>query len=133
MKPDKSLAFLVKELDGFVSKYVRLEAADSDGYCKCVCCDIKMHWTLMDCAHFVTRRNMSMRFYLPNLAPASKACNQFDPIGHILRWRERLTQKQFDHLQFRSKALMKFTRSDLKDMIETYKKKVAELRKQKHI
>lgn len=128
-----SLSSLIKELDTWISRYVRLNAADDNGQCKCVCCDIKLHWSLMDCAHYVSRQNMATRFYLPNLAPASKACNQFDPFGHILRWEEVMPQEQKDELIERGCSMMKWTRIELSEQIEYYKSEVRQLRKRKHL
>jgi hypothetical protein len=129
----ESLSSLIKELDALISKYVRLTFADFRGICKCVCCDTVAHWTQMDCAHFISRSNMAARFYLPNLAPAAKACNQFDSANHLKRWSGKLTASAYIDLSYKAKSLIKWTRPELQEQIEFYKAEVKSLRKLKRL
>lgn len=132
-KKEKTTAVLISELDDIISKYVRLTYADFRGFCKCVCCDTVAHWTKMDCAHFIPRSNMATRFYLPNLRPASKLCNQFDSSNHLRRWSGKMSANEWTDLTFKAKSLMKWTKPELQSMIEEYKEKVQQLKKQKHL
>jgi hypothetical protein len=128
-----SLSSLIKELDIWISRYVRLNAADDNGQCRCISCDAKSHWTLLDTAHFKDRDYMGTRFYLPNLAPACQSCNRYDPVGHLIAWRNKLTVEQTLDLEQRSKSLMKWARPELQEQIEFYKSEVRQLRKLKRL
>jgi hypothetical protein len=128
-----SLSTLIHELDLWISRYVRLNAADEYGQCTCVCCSLKMHWSLMDTAHYIRRDNMGTRFYLPNLAPAAKSCNQYDPEWHLVRWRAKLTPEQREDLELRRQSFTKWTRPEIEELIIHYKDEVKKLRKFKNL
>lgn len=130
---EKKLGAYIKELDGLVSLFVRLSAADDQGTVSCISCGERLWWADSDCCHYKDRDNMGTRFYLPNLAPGCQPCNRFSHYDHITEWKRKLTNRQQNDLEFRSRSLMKFTRTELEEMIEDYKVKVAALRKQKNL
>lgn len=128
---EKSLSVLRDELDEWVSKYVRLNASNSEGLISCISCDKEIYWKDADCCHYQDRDHMGTRFYLPNLAAGCKDCNRFNKEFHIEEWEKKLTKLQIDDLNYRSRSLMKWTKYELTEMIEDYKTKVSELKKAK--
>ena len=130
---EKKPGALIKELDTLVSLFVRMSAADDTGTISCVCCGSRVYWKDADCAHFKDRDNMATRFYLPNLGAADRECNRFDHYNHINRWAAKMGHYNAELLDAASRGLQKYTRTELKEMIEDYKLKVAELRRTKHL
>lgn len=122
------LPTLIKELDGLVSKYVRMSAADEKGFVSCISCGVRLYWPDSDCAHFINRDNMATRFYLPNLAPACLTCNRHNPVDHLNKWEEKLGPLAGE-LKSMGRSLQKWTRPEILGMIEEYRVLVSQLKK----
>ena len=72
-----SRANLMADLDALASRIVRLREADENGNLVCFCCDKRIHWSMADCSHFISRKNLALRWDLKyNLRPSCKKCNQ---------------------------------------------------------
>jgi len=72
-----SRANLMADLDVLASRIVRLREADENGNLACFCCDKRIHWSMADCSHFISRKNLALRWDLKyNLRPSCKKCNQ---------------------------------------------------------
>ena len=123
-----SLSALIHELDGLVSEVVRRSSANIKGECECISCGAKLHWFLMDCAHFIDRGHMNTRFNLSNLAPACRACNRFNEDAHIDAWAEKLGPAMVDYLQHEGRSMRKLMRYELERGIELMKEKLKQLR-----
>jgi len=128
---DKSLSVLRYELDGWVSQYVRLKAANNEGTVTCISCNEKLFWKDADCCHYENRDNMGTRFYLPNLEPGCQDCNRHNKVFHITEWGKKLTEEMKIHLAFIAHGTQKYMRFELEEMILDYRDKVAKLRKDK--
>lgn len=133
-KPD-SLSTLTKKLDVQVSLFVRLEAADYRGIVSCISCGERMFWSDADCCHCFDRNNMATRYDLMNLAPGCRDCNRFDPIKHQAAFKNRIQSKYgmqaYSELEGRAHSFYKFTRPELEEFLESFKEKVATLKRQK--
>lgn len=123
-----SLSALIHKLDGLVSEVVRRSAADAKGECQCVSCPTKMHWSLMDCAHFISRSHMNTRFNLINLGVACRACNRITPTLHLDVWRQKMSPEQVEYLEREGRSLRKLMRYELEQGIELMEAKLKELR-----
>lgn len=127
-RSDKSLSTLIHELDGLVSEVVRRTWADSQGYIKCISCEIRIHWTKAQCAHFISRGNMATRFNLLNLAPACGQCNCFDEISHLSKWAEKLGAEAVEYLRSEGRSMRKLMRYELETGIELMREKLKQLK-----
>ncbi len=127
----KSLSTLRDEADEWISKFVRLNAADANGTIKCISCNESVYWVDADCCHYEKRDNMGTRFYLLNLAPGCKDCNRHNEEFHLAEWGKKLTEEMKIHLAFLAHGTQKFMRFELEELIIEYKEKVAQLRKSK--
>jgi len=65
----------IQKLDGEFSRFVRMSAADDNGYVFCVTCRAPHHWKDVDCGHFIPRARMATRWDEANCAPQCKRCN----------------------------------------------------------
>lgn len=69
---------LKKKLWSVFSEYIRAEAADKDGNCKCVTCDKIMKWKGdgLNVGHFLPQKlNSALIFNHFNVAPQCARCN----------------------------------------------------------
>lgn len=131
---EKSLAVLTKELDEVFSTYIRLRDADENGTVTCFVSGERVFWKDADAAHYHVRQHMGTRWDEMNVHACSLDSNRYDP-EHQNKYTARMIGEYGTHslviLGWRAKSLRKFTRNELLEMIDKYKLKVLELRKQK--
>ena len=76
---------------------------------------------------------MATRYELHNVVPATRECNYYDP-DHVEKIGIFISNKfglQAARNLLSSHSIMKFTRQEIVEIIDTYKKKFQELKKQK--
>lgn len=117
-------AQLRKRADWLFSRLIRWTAADERGYCKCVTCGVRKHWSKIDCGHFMSRRFNGTRWHWNNCWPQCKPCNGGFGANH---WKPNESVKQ------RYTAHLRGLREDLpeelhKKAMEGEAPKMAELR-----
>lgn len=59
---EEDLRGLIEDADALVSRYVRMSAADKDGYCLCFTCGKRVHWKGIQAGHYISRSCMFLRF-----------------------------------------------------------------------
>lgn len=124
---------LIRKLDSIVSKVVRISAADYVGNVECISCGRRLHWTRAECAHFISRGHMSLRFCLTNLAPACFECNNMNAEKHLDTWALKMTSQQLTELRALSRSMMKYTRAEIIEQIEYFQNEFNRLKKEKHL
>tara|TARA_R110002012_G_scaffold49226_2_gene127392 strand:+ start:194 stop:601 length:408 start_codon:yes stop_codon:yes gene_type:complete len=129
-KKTKTLAQLKRSLDTIFSRYVRLSAADDNGYVQCYTCESIKPWKEVDAGHFQSRKWLPSRFHLSNVKPQCKRCNIFSGgqqyvFGKLLDLREG--EGTAEKMYKLARASIKYTRADYEEEIEYYKNKVDEL------
>jgi len=76
MAKKKSIAKQVEEVAVLVQKYVRLKAADDDGWVSCVTCGDRRQWNdQMDGGHFIERSYLATKLMEENIHPQCKTGN----------------------------------------------------------
>ena len=117
---------LVKNLDSVFSQYIRRKDAIND-IAKCVTCGKKDHWSKLQNGHWASRRHYSTRWDERNCNVQCSACNVFRA-GEIYLYTKYLCSKYGDNfpeeLYQLSQKTVKFTDTDLQDMINYYKEKL---------
>ena len=77
---------------------------------------------------------MGTRFHEKNVHAVSVDSNRFDP-DHRGKYEKSFRVKfgggEYRQLEMRSHSLAKFTRPEIEEMIDSYREKVAQLRKEK--
>jgi hypothetical protein len=96
----------------------------------CISCD-KPITGRVNASHFWNANNhYNVRFNEDNVHSSCITCNQFLS-GNLLEYRTRLISKigieRFNILEAESKETRKFTKDELKEIINTYKKKIKQL------
>lgn len=127
-KPKRST--LVKKADTIFSQYIRKRYADNNGFVECFTCGKKDHWKNLQCGHFMSRKFYSTRWDETNCQVQCAGCNVFR-YGEQYKFGRNLDIELgngiAEGLQQKSKKIMKYTNYELVELIEHYKKKVAEL------
>ena len=128
---------LIKELDVWFSRYIRLKYSDSRGYCRCISCGKVYFWKEIQNGHYMSRRYMSTRFSEDNCRPQGVECNIFNQ-GAIQMYRRALIkeigEQRVDLIEVRARQENKnWSLFELKQLIEYYKKGVEKLLDEKNL
>lgn len=131
----KTVWQLIKILDKYFSKYIRLKYSDKKGICTCISCWKKEHYKKMHNCHWISRGKMSTRFDEDNCRPWCISCNTYRPEFHIreftLKQIDRLWKEWVNKLIEKSNQLKRYSRIELEELIEYYKQEVKKLEKEK--
>ena len=115
---------LVKATQIVFNKYIRLRDKDE------LCISCKQKPKKSNAGHYYNANNhWNVRFNEDNVHLQCEHCNTFLS-GNLINYRENLLKKigegKFKLLEGKSKVTRKFTKEELKEIIETYKKKIKE-------
>ncbi len=131
-----TLSECISFADKWFSEFIRLIDSDSDGFVKCYTCDEVMFWRGMDCGHFEDRKNMEVRYDERNCKPQCQGCNRMRN-GEIPIFKANLIKEYgieiTEILSIKAKQSVKMEKALLLKIGNTYKQKVIELKKQKHL
>ena len=111
-----------------LSKAIRLESARS-GICKCVTCGCSKPWKEIQAGHFVGGRTNGVLFDERGIFPQCYACNvcrQGMGPEYTVFMLEHYGQGLVDELIQKRREAVKFTATELKEMIEGYKLRIKE-------
>jgi len=77
-KKKRTVAQEVDDAAKALQKYVRLKAADDNGYCQCVTCGVVRKWNdRMQGGHFYGRRHLVFKLFEENIHPQCSGCNMY--------------------------------------------------------
>ena len=117
-----SLKSLRNKLDKVFSLYIRNRDADEEGIGNCATCEIA---DKLQCGHFIKRQHQAVRWDERNAAGQCLRCNHFlggaqDEFSDYIinRWGYPV----FNELMELKHTTVKYTRSDLEEMIAKYSK-----------
>ncbi len=119
---------IVKELDKAFSRFIRLSAANLDGFVECYTCGRSYHWKKIQCGHFMSRARYATRWNEDNCRPQCYGCNvmqqgrQYDFGLNLDREREGLAEEMHQL----SLTTVKFATWELEYMLQDYKNKLKE-------
>lgn len=120
---------LIHLADNLFSRYARISRADDSGGVDCVCCGHSFHWGAVDCAHFVIRGHLHLRWDINNAWPCCRDCHEKG--DHLARYKAGLVAKFgegfVEELIRRGKEFHRApTREDLTHIIEVLSNKLEE-------
>lgn len=130
-KPHTDLDNIIHKLDRAFSKYIRLKYADKDGIVQCFTCYYKAHWSLLQCGHFMSRKNMFLRWDERGSRPQCNDCNCIKH-GNIGVYRINLNAENdglADILEEESRIVHKWSKPELHAMLNDYSKRIKLLKK----
>lgn len=120
---------LIKKLDTIFSQYIRRRYAINN-ISECFTCGVKNDYKKQQAGHFASRRHYSTRWDEFNVQVQCYSCNICNQ-GMQFEFGKKLCLKYGDNfaedLMIKSKEVVKFTESDLLQLIEHYTEKVNSL------
>jgi hypothetical protein len=137
-KRAKTLAQLKERAWKILSELIRREAADKDGYVSCYTCGKVHKWnsglTGMHAGHAIPGRGGSVLLDWELIRPQCHYCNAKPPYGrggeyHVFA-SKLIKENGMDWWEAKlssSTQVKKWTRSDLQELIDTYKKRLEAL------
>jgi len=129
----------------YLSKALRLEAADDGGYCTCVTCETVHHWKEMDAGHWIGGRRESILFEEDAIHCQCLKCNRYhhgNPFGVTGKQRsvdaayntymfDHYGQDRMDELLKRNQKSKTHMLAELLEMIDGYKVRIQAAKKAK--
>ena len=132
-KKTKTTGKLKKDAWDLLSKIVRREHADEYGICDCVSCGDRYYWKDIQAGHFVDGRHGAILFDERGIFPQCVKCNLFlkgNKIPYTIFMLGTYGKPLVDELLSLGKGagpVRKWTRIELMELIETYKKRLDSL------
>lgn len=127
-KKQRSLRRLKEILWGVFSEYIRKRGADEGGTNTCITCDKLAHWSELHAGHFVPGRTNAVLFDERIVHPQCPRCNIWlggNYAAYTLKMIDFYGREKVEEFLALKHKLVKFTRTDLEEMIEAYKAKLA--------
>lgn len=113
------------------SKYIRFKYANENGFAECVTCKRTLHWKVLQAGHFIDGRHNAILFDERNVHPQCVYCNIYNKAGHKVQYTlfiiDKYGRETVEELERLNKTERKFYKFELQEMLESYKKKVADL------
>lgn len=115
--------------DKWFSEFIRLRDSDENGRAMCVTCNNPRprSWRVLQCGHFVSRRNESTRYDERNCHAQCVGCNKWRngrEYDHSLAIDRKYGPGTSQHLRDKGEQLCRRTESDYRFLAETYKARV---------
>jgi hypothetical protein len=123
----KSLSSIKKKAWAIFSQYIRQSSADNRGYCTCYTCGNSANWKEMQAGHGIGGRTNTVLFDEEILRTQCVSCNIFKN-GNYTIFTTKLIKEHgmewWDNKLTNSRIPVKYTRSDLEEIISDYKRKL---------
>jgi len=117
---------LKKMLWRIVSPYIRQRDKG-----KCFTCGVVKDWDKTDAGHFISKGSYSnTEFDETNIHCQCRKCNTFlggNLTEYTIRMIDQYGRKYVDELRFRGRQSKKWSKEELKELIDIYKKKLEQL------
>lgn len=113
----------IDENDKLFSRLVKLLAGNRCEYCGGTN-------KRLECSHFHSRRNKSVRFDTDNASCLCFTCHTYlggNPYQHVEFFKKRLGSEKFEELNIRAEILVKRTKQDKEELTEQLKGKIRRL------
>ena len=127
---------LETHLDIVFSLYIRLRDAMDGGRCRCISCGRVFPFEQIQCGHYYTRHNRSVRWDERNCNAQCVACN-CNEHGNLEGYKPNLIakigQQQLDELNVIAHQSRKWSGEELRQMVRHYTAEVKRLSKEKGV
>lgn len=120
-----SLPVLIKKADEVFSKWIRARDTRHDGYIYCFICNQRLRPAVAHNGHWQRRGKMPTRYDESNCHSVCESCNwrdELEPQHYDAKMDAEYGEVYVDQLKIKSNTLAKFTRYELLEIIEKYKK-----------
>jgi len=122
--PEKKLSQVKKKAWRIFSEYYRRKHADSQGYARCYTCGVRKHWKELQVGHLLDGRYNSILFDEHVVRLQCRRCNLFlggNKEVFIPKFIDEMGRDVYDGLIRQKHQTVKYSVSDLEDMIEMWK------------
>jgi hypothetical protein len=129
-KKQKTLRQLKEQCWKLFSEWIRRSHADEGGTVECFTCGTLMFWKDSHAGHFVGGRTNAVLFDERIVKPQCPRCNLYlggSYAAYTLRMLDEVGREKVDELMALKSQTLKFTRCDLEEKIEMYKRKLETL------
>lgn len=129
-EPVEDLGGLIDDADVLVSRYVRLSAADENGWVTCFTCPSVLQWKDVDAGHFVKRGCLFLRHDLRNIRVQCRICN-WHKDGKSAQFSVNLEKEQsgiVDELLHESRIYHKVSSHELRAVISDMTNKLSKIK-----
>ena len=128
MAKKKTLKYWKNKIDKPFHEYIRRRDADNiTGYCNCISCGKKVHFTETDAGHFIGRQHLITRYDERNVHAQCRKCNRFE-YGRQYEYSITLGQELSQELLQKSRGVLKLTDPEWLEIFNEYKTKLQELK-----
>lgn len=132
MPKKKTLKYWKNKIDKPFHEYIRRRDVDNNtGYCSCISCGKKVHFTETDAGHFIGRQHLATRYDERNVHAQCRKCNRFE-YGRQYEYSISLGKKLSNQLLKKSRGVLKLTDPEWQDIYDTYKTKLDQIKKQQN-
>lgn len=112
------------------SEFIRKRGADEGGTNTCITCGAQKFWKELHAGHFVGGRTNAVLFNEEIVHPQCLTCNVFlsgNYGPYTLKMIDMYGRERVEEFLSLKHQVLKYTRSDLEALIESYKEKLREL------
>jgi hypothetical protein len=130
MKRKQTLRGLKKKAWRIFSEYIRRRDTDEGGTVRCVTCRGLFFWKEVHAGHFVPGRTNAVLFHEDITNPQCPVCNIWKGGAYqeyTLYMLDKYGREKVDEFLALKRKVVKYTRSDLEDLILHYEEKLAAL------
>jgi len=130
VKKKPSLSSLKKKCWKLFSEWVRRKDADAGGTEYCFTCEKPFYWKSLQAGHGIPGRHNAVLFDEEIVKPQCPTCNIWKRGMHHVFATKLIQTHGMDWWEKKldgARAVVKLTRTDIEEMIQTYKQKLAAL------
>jgi len=129
MPKKKTLKYWKTKIDKVFHEYIRRRDADNNtGYCNCITCQKRIHFTESDGGHFISRGRLATRYDERNVKAQCRKCNRFD-FGRQYEYSLALGEQLSEELLIKSREICKLSDDEWLDIFNNYNTKLIEIKK----
>jgi hypothetical protein len=132
-KKQKTIAKLVDDAAVLLQKLVRMKAADSDGWCKCVTCGAIRQWKELQGGHLIERGKTAVKLLEEQVNPQCEGCNGFGMKYRptvVLAYRRFMVERHGEDfvrwLEAEAFKVKKYTRHEVEAITFDFKRRIAQ-------
>lgn len=127
-KKIKSLRTLKEKCNRVFSEYIRRKGADEGGTERCYTCEGLAHWKELQCGHGIPGRHNAVLFDEEICRPQCPRCNVFMGGRYHIFTTKLIKENGMEWWEKKlegARRIVKYTRTDIEQLIETFKAKLA--------
>ena len=129
MTKKKTLKYWKTKIDKVFHEYIRRRDADNNtGYCNCITCQKRIHFTESDAGHFISRGKLSTRYDERNVYSQCRKCNRFE-YGRQYEYSLALGEQLSEELLIKSREICKQSDDEWLDIFNNYNTKLIDIKK----